>query len=381
MSSPPPSQHVTQREIWLRRGTSANPYSPGQWHTISLSELGTAAARETFATATLPFAAAWTDLFQNMIAVSQELRWRENGPGVGRDARTAYSSLFGRYMARAYLTTNEGVRVLVPLDEAKHLLRETPYYIEKLAIDDGLEADWIGLDSSRRLVIAEAKGSFDKGVRAWSGPHYIPGVLRTAIGQARRTAVFRISTRRPLPAKRWAVASRWSNEDNKRRPTLLAWDPEEEELDDDDYRVLAKLLHRADIEGILKGLGHFETADTLGVEAPSRRLPGDLWLRIGDRPIEPGYAAVLGPIGSYPLRGGVDLDLVRLIRELTPNVALASLSRQYVSTIIRDPRALDDGDLRDTPKTAHDSDGRFAQQAGLTVAWPMPDEDIALAEE
>ena len=150
--------------------------------------------------------------------------------------------------------------------------------------------------------------------------------------------------RRPLPAKRWAVASRWSNEDNKRRPTLLAWDPEEEELDDNDYRVLAKLLHRADIEGILKGLGHFETADTLGVEAPSRRLPGDLWLRIGDRPIEPGYAAVLGPIGSYPLRGGVDLDLVRLIRELTPNVALASLSRQYVSTIIRDPRALDDGD-------------------------------------
>ena len=74
-----------------------------------------------------PFAAAWTDLFQSMIAVSQKLRWRENGPGLGRDARIAYSSLLGRYMARAYLTGNEDVRVLVPLDEAKRWLQKTPY--------------------------------------------------------------------------------------------------------------------------------------------------------------------------------------------------------------------------------------------------------------
>ena len=185
----------------------------------------------------------------------------------------------------------------------------------------------------------------------------------------------------PLPAKRWAVASRWSNEDNHRRPTLLAWDPDEGELDEDDYRVLAKLLHRADIEGILKGFGHFGAVDTLNVQAPSRRLPGDLWLRVGDRPIEPGFAAVLGPIGSHPLRDAVDLEIVRLIRELTPNVALASLSSRYASTIIREPRAFDEGELRDTSKAAYDGDGRFAHQAGLTVAWPIPDEEIAFADE
>ena len=131
MTSPSPVQSVTLRDVWLRRGTASNPHAPGRWHPVSLSELGNAAARETFTTATLPFAAAWTNLFQDMIAAGHDLRWRENGPGVGRDARIAYSSLFGRYMARAYLTANEDVRVLVPLDEAKRLLEGTPYSIEK----------------------------------------------------------------------------------------------------------------------------------------------------------------------------------------------------------------------------------------------------------
>jgi len=64
-------------------------------------------------------ASIWTDLFQSILAPGHQLRWKDDGPGLGRDAKSAYSSLLGRYMARAYLTAFEGVRVMVPLDLAK----------------------------------------------------------------------------------------------------------------------------------------------------------------------------------------------------------------------------------------------------------------------
>ena len=381
MTSPSPVQSVTPRDVWLRRGTPSDTHAPGHWHPISLSELGNAAARETFTTATQAFAAAWTGLFQEMLAAGHDLRWREHGPGVGRDARIAYSSLFGRYMARAYLTGNEDVRVLVPLDEAKRRLAGTPYSIEKHPHGHGLEADWIGVDGRRRLVIVEAKGSFDRGVRTWLGANHLPDILHSALGQAQRTAVFRTSLSRPLPAKRWAVASRWANEENGLRPTVLAWDPDEGEVDDDDYGALARLLHRVDVEGILEGLGHAEAVQTANLRPPSPRLAGDMWLRVGDRPLDPGFAAILGPVGIHPLRGRQDLDRVRLIRDLTPNVALASLSSRYASTILRDPLAYDEGASDDAVKPSLVGSGRFAQRAGLTVAWPMPDQDIAFADE
>ena len=109
-----------------------------------MSVIGNAAARETLVTATPHMAAIWTDLFQSLILPGSELRWRGAGPGVGRDARIAYSSLLGRYLARAYLTEHEGVRVLVPLDVAKRQFQRTPYVIEKDSPSRGLEADWIG---------------------------------------------------------------------------------------------------------------------------------------------------------------------------------------------------------------------------------------------
>ena len=380
-ASQPPLQPATQRDVWLRRGTVSYPHAPGHWHPVSLSELGNAAARETFTTSTLHFAAAWTDLFRSMIAAGPDLRWLENGPGVGRDARIAYSGLFGRYVARAYLTGNENVRVLVPLDVAKRLLDGTPYSIVKCPPGHGLEADWIGLDGQRRLVIAEAKGSFDKAVRTWSGPDRLPDVLHTAIGQAQRTAVFATSFAGALPAKRWAIASRWANEMNGRCPTVIAWDPDEGPLDDDDYGALARLLHRCDVEGVLKGLGHADAIDTVNAQPPSPRLPGDIWLRVGDRPVDPGFAAVLGPVGIHPLRRNDDLDRVRLIREVTPNVALASLSSHYASTIFRDPLAYGEWASDEAVMPSSGGSDRFMQRAGLTIAWPTPDQDIGLTVE
>ena len=69
-----------------------------------------------------------------------------------------------------------------------------------------------------------------------------------------------------------------------------------------------------------------------------------------------------------------------LLRKRTPNVAFASLSSRYTSVIITEPSGFDEGELRDAPKTTPDGGGRFAQRAGLTIAWPMPDENIAFAD-
>lgn len=142
-----------------------------------------------------------------------------------------------------------------------------------------LHADWIGLDNRRRLVIVEAKGSFDSGTGTWRGPNSIPKVLRNAMQQAQRTKVFRNSAGGPLPAKRWAVASRWANESPRLAPTLLAWDTDGGKLDNVDYWALWKLLHRADLEALMVGLGHpqavkiLDTSEPLETARPST-LPG-----------------------------------------------------------------------------------------------------------
>jgi hypothetical protein len=96
---------------------------------------------------------------------------------------------------------------------------------------------------------------------------------------------------------------------------------------------------------------------------------------------EPVISAVLGPIGIYPLRSTDDLDRVRLIRELTPNVALASLSSHYASTILQDPFVYGEGASDEAVKPSPVSSERFALRTGLTVTWPTPEQDIAFAEE
>ena len=368
---------MTSRQLWLRRGTPSQPHAHGAPWDLQLSQLGVAAARETLVTTTVPVGAMWTDLFQNMLANSRELRWRDNGPGIGRDARTAYSSLLGRFMARAYLTAQEGVRVLVPLDEAKRSFQGTSYRIGKLPTDRGLEADWVGLDGGG-LVIAEAKGSFDRAVRSWAGPGRLPGVVRTAIGQAQRTAVWKSPQLPPLPAKRWAIASRWSNEEYRLEPTLVAWDPEEGELDGGDYQTLARILHHADVRGILTGLGHADAIGALEGPEPMAPFPGETRLRFGDHPMEPGFGAIVWPGGIFPLRNSDDLDLVRRIREVSPEVAFVSLSSKYAYSVMPAPYELEkvSGVLeRESPPEVND---RFALQSGLAVAWPEVKEELTI---
>ena len=321
--------------------------------------------------------AIWTSLFADMLCPGVELRWVDDGPGIGRDARIAYSSLLGRYVARAYLTANEGVRVLVPLDVAKHRLRHTHYSIDKVPSGSrGLQADWIGLDSGGRLVIAEAKGSFDRGIRTWQGPSR-PQLLKTARDQAERTVVHFGGLRR-LRARRWAVVSRWGTAVNEREPTLLASCEDEAPLDPGDYFALAEHFFDSDSRAVLIGLGHDHAATTFPNDGrPRERLPGDTLLRVRGSDLPPGFAAAAGPFGFRPLRGVDDLLSVAglLVDDSPIQIAVVSVSSRYASSV---PEPTDA-----EPSVAEfgaDDFSGAAELAGLSVAWALETSDVVFPE-
>lgn len=401
-------------KMWLRKSDPSHASPTGAWCDLKLSALGNAAARETLATATPHMATIWTDFFQSILSSGPELRWIGDGPGIGRDARIAYSSLLGRYMARAYLTEQASVRPLVPVDVMKRELRGTSYEIVKDPRSRGLEADWIGLDGSG-LVIVEAKGTFDKGMRTWHGPSASPRILQTAIKQAERTAVFQRHTGRKLPATRWAIASRWATDYNHCEPTLFAWRSEQDKLTHDDYQVLAKCLIRADLRGVLTGLGHSEAARMLGVAKasedaqyeisppfsnsslhdadlqPSDRIPGALRIRVGSQLLELGFAAAVGAFGVQPIRGEHDVHQVRRALELNLNLAVTSLSSQYAITASHDqhwPEALEFVPTPDVTRAELEQHGTMVETAvpissrsGVTVVWLNRGAEISPAEE
>ena len=372
MSAQTPNTSTSVRQTWLRRYGPSNPLGRGHWHGLALTALGNAAARETLVTATRHMAAIWTSLFEDLLVSGPEFRWGEDGPGIGRDGRIAYSSLLGRYVARAYLTRSEGVQVLVPVDVAKRRLDGTACSIRKDPPGTrGLEADWVGVDKGGRLVIAEAKGTFDKGIRTWQGPSS-PRILRTAMDQARRTSVYRWPAWK-LPARRWAVASRWGTEDNNREATIAAQCEDGRPLDRSDYRALARVLFDCDLEAVFRGLQHEDAMGALPQDGePLRRLPGDRRLRVAGLDLPPGFAAVASPFGFRPLRALDDLASARSLFDAAAGskLAIASLSSRYARRVRQISDAPNEDMIALTDTTV----------AGLTVAWLQADDEIVFAD-
>ena len=137
----------------------------------------------------------------------------------------------------------------------------------------------------------------------------------------------------------------------------------------------------------LEGLGHGRTLlrlniiggseaseDFQGDARPSERIPGDLRIRVGNRDIDPGFAAMVSPFGVYPLRDENDLLQVGRIRGLDFDIAVASLSSRYISTVSREQLWLGETIRRRSARE------RFADRAGLTVVWPGARENVVLVE-
>ncbi len=379
------------RRVWLREGERFTAI-PRKLHDVPLLAVGIAAARETLLTATPHMASIWTDLLASFLLERESwLLWRDDGPGIGRDARISYSSLLGRYLARAYLTEEQGVQTLVPLDVAKRSLKGTRYAITKRS-SRGLEADWIGFDGNG-LVIVEAKGSFDSRISAWHGPNALPPTVETAINQAERTILIDRDRGHRLKATRWAVASRWGTENNERNPTLIAvrdlggsdLDESERAVEGEDYQEFAQVLLGADIEGVKDGL----TVSIFGDPETTPDNQGPLPIRIGEQSLGPSYSAAFGPFGLHPLRDRGDLEMVRGSVRIGAPVAVASLSDRYSRQIVfrrwSDLSAEgekswreDDTVPRGQSQVSGNARGLVVERHGLTVAWLDRDEDIDL---
>ena len=365
------------RKIWLRRSISDNPCVKGKWKSQSLHALGIAAAHETFTTNTQSIAGFWANLFQSYLAPSKELRWLDNGPGIGRDAKVAYSGLFGRYMARAHLMFREKIQILVPLEIArKELQKNNIYHIGKSPGSNGLEADWIGIDDEG-LVIAESKGSFNSAKSPWKGKKSVPPLLHRAMEQAMRTEVYVSSKGTPLPARYWAVTSRWANEDNESEPTTIAWGRDRGKKDRNDHWKLKSALFRADLSSLMEGLGHPGIDNLQQQDSRSTiRYEGDLHLSVSGQNIGPGFMTVVGPIQSYPLRTIDDVNIFnfynRIFAGTAPYLVLVSLSSRYINTVLRNQP----GEILNFPwKVEINEVGEgliIAKFAGLKVIWFSP---------
>lgn len=304
-------------------------------------------------------AGLWADLFQSLLVPTPELLWRAPGLGIGRDAQTAYSNLLGRYMARTYLTECERVRVLVPLDVAKRRLEGTAYSVGKQPHSQGYEADWIGLDD-HGLVICEAKGTSEPSDKPWRGPwHSWPQPLQTAIGQACRTTVFADYHRRVLPARRWAIATRWGVEFTGIDPTLLAWHDDGDALPQRDYRALSRLLLKADLQQMMSTLRISDDEDVSSDIRPSD-IPPDIHRFLGLRDPDLRFAAAIGPFGVHSLRSERDLSQVGDYIERNMDFAVVILSARYISAALRGETVAEE---------RISVDGRSATRHGLTVIW------------
>lgn len=204
-------------------GLLVRPGVPSPECEVDTDFVAACAMREVFQTA----GAAWplAFLFEELLAPGElKLVWRGAGPGRGKEMRRAFSGLFGRFFAPAYLARYHGFTWFVPID------RDPSYVSDRLRVGTiaGSELpDWIcGLNAG--VAIAEAKGSHQaKNVTAGG----VPGPIKTAERQIGGVMVEQlqpglgIGTWLPRSVKGWAVMSRWGIENPARDAFQYVLDP------------------------------------------------------------------------------------------------------------------------------------------------------------
>jgi len=300
---------------------------------IDLVELSLAAAKETLQTRM--HVDGWLSLFSNTLSSSSKLIWRDDGLGQGRELKRSFSNILGRFIARHYLESNEGILELIPI-EGNHMK------LGKLTVKrkDGLEGDmpdWFGC-SNTDLVVAEAKGSHDKA--DWGKKAKVnkakPATLQKAQEQIDRVEILQSASRTasPIVFKGWTVGSRWGTETNNLEPWLMAIDPKqgEEPLGPQEFEEAQQAIVRHSNFLMLKSMG-FSFADEMETDdfpleqylTADRTFPIDS----GDgAPLPEGFHAIAGPFGLMPLNSRRDIWFLRLAQRLPAQTALLSISRK-----------------------------------------------------
>lgn len=141
-------------------------------------------------------------------------------------------------------------------------------------------------------------------------------------------------------------------------------------MSEEDYQALASIFHRADIDGVIIGMGHYiAELSEAGLAKDNFALPR---LRVRDQLFDPGFAAIIGPFGVYPLRTREDHFRLREVRELNFTYAVVSLSLQYALSTIQS--FIGYGEQGDASE-------RLATRHGLTVCWPRADDEITIEDD
>ena len=308
-------------------------------------------------------------LFDQLLVPSgTELIWKGRGPGRGIEMRRAFSGLFGRFFARAYLQRYHGFTWFVPIDGSPTILSDRARIVQKL--DSSAEMpDWFCAQPGQ-VAVAEAKGSHRRGNAT---ARTLPGPLKTAEGQIAGVVLeirsfgrdgVEIWTARSV--KGWAVMSRWGVEEPDRDAFQYVLDPstDGEPLSDGDREHVVQDVARLHVAQTLEGMGYPDLAVEFGVagfgDAVRPRQTATIEIE-GELPVK-YLGAVVGPFGLLPMT----LDEARVASAAMPP-ELASQIR-FVGMEIDDIRRLrDQSDLEPRP-VRRMADGTSVGPDGLVFA-------------
>lgn len=278
--------------------------------TLTTTDIGEAAIRE-IVQISLTSAPFGVFLEQLLVPGDAWFRWITQ-LGQIRETRTALSGLFGRFVARAYLTRYCGFHYFEPIKADLQVLAAWPYFtVHKKATGD--LPDWIAASAAgaNAFAIAEAKGSHNA-----QGP--TPS-LNAAKAQAARIDI--LASGMPLVVKRYAVVTRWSVQGNAslNAPYLWVDDPDDGVVEPtaDDIANVARGVRLGHYATMAEGLGLHETAAAIrrakGMQSGSLDLPRreQVHMTVDGGDPYPVLAAAIVPNGIVPLPRDGDLDAFR----------------------------------------------------------------------
>jgi hypothetical protein len=243
----------------------------GNLSTIELTttEIADAAIREM---SQIALSAAPFDLLLDQLLVPADSWFRWISPlGQIRETKTALSGLFGRFVARAYLTRYCQFRYFEPIRSDTQTLAAWPNFTVS-RVRDGDLPDWIitSAAGANSIAIAEAKGSHNTG--GYRAP------LDSAKDQVRRIEIMSGST--VLAVKRYAIASRWSVQGNQKldMPWLAVDDPEDGERppNSNERKRLTRSIALGHFASMAEGLG--ATGASGALQQAKKARPGNLHL-------------------------------------------------------------------------------------------------------
>lgn len=232
-------------------------YQPGPL-TVSLTtmEIAEAAMREIVQLdlSASPFDIFMTDLLDPH---TSSFRWIAQ-LGQIRETRTALSGLFGRFVARAYLTRYAGFHHFEPIRGDLSALNAWPdLSLHRDGVGD--LPDWIvsTASGSGTVAVAEAKGSHNA-----SGPR---AALDKAREQARRVKI--MAGADELEVKRFAIATRWAvaGDPKLQRPYLWVDDPTDGErrATPKEQAAMQRGVGLGHFAALAQGLGYGHSAELL----------------------------------------------------------------------------------------------------------------------